>query len=37
MAETWDESLVHLEAETIATEARAKYNQAPREGNHRIY
>src|SRR3974377_327556 len=30
MAATWDDKLVHLEAETIATEARAKYNQAQR-------
>jgi beta-glucosidase len=37
MAATWDENLVHREAETIATEARAKYNQAQREGNHSIF
>ena len=37
MAATWDDKLVHLEAETIATEARAKYNQAQREGNHSIF
>ena len=37
MAATWDSSLIHLEGETIATEARAKYNQAQREGNHSIY
>jgi beta-glucosidase len=37
MAATWDANLVHLEAETIATEARAKYNQAQREGNHSNY
>ena len=37
MAATWDFELIHLEGETIATEARAKYNQAQREGNHRIY
>jgi beta-glucosidase len=37
MAATWDFNLVHLEGETIATEARAKYNQAQREGNHSIY
>ena len=29
--------LVHQEGETIATEARAKYNQAQREGNHSIF
>jgi beta-glucosidase len=37
MAATWDYNLIHLEGETIATEARAKYNQAQREGNHSIY
>jgi beta-glucosidase len=37
MAATWDETLIHLEGETIATEARAKYNQAQREGNHSIF
>jgi beta-glucosidase len=37
MAATWDTDLIHREAETIATEARAKYNQAQREGNHSIY
>jgi beta-glucosidase len=37
MAATWDFNLVHLEGETIATEARAKYNQAQRDGNHSIY
>ena len=37
MAATWDEPLVHLEGQTIATEARAKYNQAQREGNHSIF
>ncbi len=37
MAATWDFNLVHREGETIATEARAKYNQAQREGNHSIY
>ena len=37
MAATWDTGLIHLEGETIATEARAKYNQAQREGNHSIY
>jgi beta-glucosidase len=37
MAATWDVDLVHREAETIATEARAKYNQAQREGNHSIF
>jgi beta-glucosidase len=37
MAATWDFNLIHLEGETIATEARAKYNQAQREGIHDIY
>ena len=37
MAASWDENLVHVEGETIATEARAKYNQAQREGNHSIF
>jgi beta-glucosidase len=37
MAATWDQNLVHLEGETIATEARAKYNAAQRQGNHSIY
>jgi beta-glucosidase len=37
MAATWDARLIHREAEVIATETRAKYNQAQREGNHRIY
>ncbi len=37
MAATWDQPLVHREGQTIATEARAKYNRAQREGNHSIY
>ena len=37
MAATWDHNLVHREGDTIATEARAKYNQAQREGNHSIF
>ena len=37
MAATWDAALVHQEAETIATEARAKYNEAQRDDNHSIY
>jgi beta-glucosidase len=37
MAATWDEPLINLMAQTIATEARAKYNQAQREGNHSIF
>lgn len=37
MAATWDTKLVYKEGRVIATEARAKYNQAQREGNHSIY
>ena len=37
MAATWDHKLVHLEGTTIATEGRAKYNEAQRDGNHSIY
>jgi beta-glucosidase len=37
MAATWDARLIHQEGRVIATEARAKYNQAQREGNHSIY
>ena len=37
MAATWDSGLIHAEGETIATEGRAKYNQAQREGNHSIF
>ena len=37
MAATWDSDLIHRAAQVIATEARAKYNQAQREGNHSIY
>jgi len=37
MAATWDADLVHRVAQVIATEARAKYNQAQREDNHSIY
>jgi beta-glucosidase len=37
MAATWDHNLVHREGETIATEGRAKYNQAQREGNHSTF
>ncbi len=34
MAATWDTGLVHVMAETISTEARAKYNQAIRGDQH---
>jgi beta-glucosidase len=37
MAATWDPSLVQSMGNVISTEARAKYNQAQREGNHRIF
>jgi beta-glucosidase len=37
MAATWDAPLVHREGRVISTEARAKYNQAQREGIHSIY
>ncbi len=37
MAATWDAVLIHEEGKTIATEARAKYNQAQRDDNHSIY
>ena len=37
MTATWDSDLVHREGRLIATEARAKYNQAIREDNHSIY
>jgi beta-glucosidase len=34
MAATWDTDLVHHMAQTISTEARAKYNEAMRENDH---
>ncbi|HKS73529.1 MAG TPA: glycoside hydrolase family 3 N-terminal domain-containing protein, partial [Terriglobales bacterium] len=37
MAATWDSDLIFQEGRVISTEARAKYNQAQREGNHSIY
>ncbi|HEV2381282.1 MAG TPA: glycoside hydrolase family 3 C-terminal domain-containing protein [Terriglobia bacterium] len=37
MAATWDATLIHQEGESIADEARAKYNQAQRDDNHSIY
>ena len=37
LAATWDTDLMHRIADTIGTEARAKYNQAQREGNHAIF
>ena len=37
MAATWDTPLVHRMAETISTEARAKYNQAMRDNDHEMF
>ncbi len=37
MAATWDPDLLHQVATTISTEARAKYNEAIRNGVHSIY
>jgi beta-glucosidase len=37
MAATWDAAIVRRMGEVIATEARAKYNQAQREGQHGIF
>jgi beta-glucosidase len=37
MAATWDTTLVHHMAETISTEARAKYNQAMRDNDHEMF
>ena len=37
MGATWDPAIVHAMGNVISTEARAKYNQAKREGNHRIF
>jgi beta-glucosidase len=37
MAATWDRSMVNSMGGVIADEARSKYNQAQREGNHRIF
>ena len=37
MAATWDKDLFHAEGVTVATEGRAKYNQAQREGNFERY
>ena len=37
MAATWDAPLVHTMGQTISTEARAKYNQAMREGDHEMF
>ena len=37
MAATWDTALVKSMGNVISAEARAKYNGAQREGNHRIF
>jgi beta-glucosidase len=37
MAATWDPSMVHAMGNVISSEARAKYNEAQRQGNHRIF
>jgi beta-glucosidase len=37
LAATWDSALVQRVADTISTEARAKYNDAIRHENHSIY
>jgi len=37
MAATWDTDLVHQMGETVSTEARAKYNDAMRNGQHEMF
>ena len=37
MAATWDRAMVTSMGNIISLEARSKYNQAQREGNHRIF
>jgi len=37
MAATWDPHIVQEMGDVISTEGRAKYNEAQREGNHRIF
>ena len=37
LAATWNTSLIERIGDVISTEARAKYNQAQREGNHSIF
>ena len=37
MAATWDPTIVEQMGDVIALEGRARYNQAQREGNHRIF
>ncbi len=37
MAATWDPAIVQAMGNVISSEARAKYNEAQRQGNHRIF
>ena len=37
MAATWDPNMIQNMGNVISEEARAKYNEAQREGNHRIF
>ena len=37
MAATWDTDMVHTMAQTISTEARAKYNEAMRTNDHEMF
>jgi beta-glucosidase len=37
MGATWDPAIVHAMGNVVSQEARAKYNQAQREDNHRIF
>src|SRR5271170_4266666 len=37
MAATWDPAAVHMMGDTVSDEARGKFNEAQREGNHRIF
>ena len=37
LAATWDTNMMHRVADTISTEARAKYNQAMRDNDHSRY
>jgi beta-glucosidase len=37
LAATWDTPLIQRVGDVISTEARAKYNEAQREGNHSIF
>ena len=37
MAATWDPTIVHQMGDVVSTEGRAKFEQAQRENNHRIF